>query len=118
MVGTMVLLATIFHLWDPQSYPDAMFHILTGTFMLGVFFIATDYVTAPITAAGKIVFAVSCAVLIFVIRTWGSFPEGVGFAILLMNAATPLIDHYLRPRIYGRNRDGEPFDPGSNKNES
>jgi electron transport complex protein RnfD len=78
--------------------------------MLVAFFIATDYVTSPNTPPGQLLFGIGCGVLIFVIRSWGSYPEGTGFAILLMNAATPLIDHYIRPRIYGRYRNGKPID--------
>ena len=78
--------------------------------MLGAFFIATDPVGSPSTPRGQLVFGAACGILIYVIRTWAGFPEGVAFAVLLMNAATPLIDHYLRPRIYGRNSDGKPLD--------
>jgi electron transport complex protein RnfD len=78
--------------------------------MLGAFFIATDPVGSPSTPRGQIVYAMGCGALIYVIRTWAGFPEGVAFAVLLMNAATPLIDHYLRPRIYGRERSGAPLD--------
>jgi len=69
--------------------------------MLVAFFIATDYVTSPNTPTGQLVFGAGCGLLIFVIRTWGTYPEGAGFAILLMNAATPLIDHYIRPGFTG-----------------
>ncbi|WP_306305927.1 RnfABCDGE type electron transport complex subunit D [Methylomonas koyamae] len=78
--------------------------------MLVAFFIATDYVTSPNTPQGQIIFGAGCGLLIYVIRTWGGYPEGTGFAILLMNAVTPLIDHYIRPRIYGRYRNGKPLD--------
>ncbi len=109
MLGTVALLATLFNFINPALYPDALFHLLSGGLMLGAFFIATDLVTSPSTRTGQIIFGAGCGALVFVIRSWGSFPEGVGFAVLLMNAATPLIDHYVRPRIYGRNRKGEPL---------
>ncbi|KPJ90461.1 MAG: electron transporter RnfD [Gammaproteobacteria bacterium SG8_11] len=109
MLGTVALLATLFNLIAPEQYPDAMFHLLSGGLMLGAFFIATDLVTSPSTRLGQLIFGAGCGALVFVIRSWGAFPEGVGFAVLLMNAATPLIDHYIRPRIYGRNRKGEPL---------
>lgn len=74
--------------------------------MLGVFFIATDPVTSPTSRLGQLLFGMGCGLLTYVIRTWGGYPEGVAFAVVLMNAATPLIDHYLRPRIYGRTWSG------------
>jgi electron transport complex protein RnfD len=109
MLGSVALLATVFNLAAPERYPDAIFHLLSGGLVLGAFFIATDLVTSPSTRAGQLIFGAGCGVFVFVIRSWGGYPEGVGFAVLLMNAATPLIDHYVRPRIYGRNRKGEPL---------
>ena len=109
MLGSVALLATVFHFAAPELYPDALFHLFSGGLMLGAFFIATDLVTSPNTRLGQLVFGAGCGVLVFVIRSWGAFPEGVGFAVLIMNAATPIIDHYIRPRIYGRNRKGEPL---------
>lgn len=101
MLGTVTLLASLFTLIDPNTYADPLFHLLGGGLMLGAFFIATDPVTSPASNAGKIIFGAGCGALLFVIRTWGGYPEGMAFAILLMNAATPLIDHYIKPRIYG-----------------
>ena len=118
MLGSVALLATLFHLFSPERYPDAIFHLLSGGLMLGAFFIATDLVTSPSTRLGQIIFGAGCGTLVFVIRSWGAFPEGVGFAVLLMNAATPLIDHYVRPRIYGRDRKGEPLPVTSDKKRS
>jgi electron transport complex protein RnfD len=109
MLGTVALLAALFNFVAPELYPDALFHLFSGGLMLGAFFIATDLVTSPSTRTGQLIFGAGCGALVFVIRSWGAFPEGVGFAVLLMNAATPLIDHYVRPRIYGRNRKGEPL---------
>ncbi len=110
MLATVAVLATIMHFIDPSRYADAGVHLFSGGLMLGAFFIATDPVGSPSTPRGQIVYAIGCGALIYVIRTWAGFPEGVAFAVLLMNAATPLIDHYLRPRIYGRERTGEPLD--------
>ena len=78
--------------------------------MLGAFFIATDYVTSPNTALGQLIFGLGCGLLTYVIRTWGGYPEGVAFAVLLMNALTPIIDRYVKPRIYGRDRKGKPLE--------
>ncbi|MGZ8915737.1 MAG: RnfABCDGE type electron transport complex subunit D [Methylobacter sp.] len=107
---TVMLLASVFHLMDSEHYVSPFLHLNSGAMMCVAFFIATDYVTSPNTPAGQLVFGAGCGLLIFVIRTWGAYPEGAGFAILLMNAATPLIDHYIRPRIYGRDRKGKPLE--------
>ena len=80
---------------------DWLFHLLSGGLILGAFFMATDYVTSPLTAKGQIVFGIGCGLLTAVIRLWGGYPEGVSYAILIMNAATPIIDRYTKPRIYG-----------------
>ncbi|MFO7592506.1 MAG: RnfABCDGE type electron transport complex subunit D [Pseudomonadota bacterium] len=110
MLATVGVLATLMHLLDPSTYADAGVHLLSGGLVLGAFFIATDPVGSPSSSQGKLVYAAGCGVLIYVIRTWAGFPEGVAFAVLIMNAATPLIDHYMQPRIYGRNRHGDPLD--------
>lgn len=109
MFIAVLLPASVFHLLDPQRYADPLFHLLSGGLILGALFIATDPVTSPSTPAGRLLFGSGCGLLTYVIRTWGGYPEGVGFAVLLMNACTPLIDHYIRPRIYGRNRRGAPL---------
>jgi len=101
LLGSVAVLAAIFHLIDPLRYGDPLFHLLSGGLMLGAFFIATDPVTSPVSSMGKIVFGAGCGLLLFIIRNWGGYPEGMAFAVLLMNAATPLIDHYIKPRIYG-----------------
>lgn len=110
MLATVILLATIFNEYNPDRYVNALFHVLNGGALLAAFFIATDLVTSPATSLGKIIFGIGCGAIEYIIRTWGSFPEGVGFAVLLMNALTPLIDHYLRPRIYGRTWSGQPLE--------
>jgi len=69
--------------------------------MLGAFFMATDYVTSPMTGKGMIIFGAGCGIITMVIRLWGGYPEGVSFAILLMNSATPLIDRYTVPKRFG-----------------
>ena len=80
---------------------DPLFHILAGGLMLGAFFMATDYVTSPLTNRGKVIFGVSLGVLTMLIRHFGGMPEGVCYSILFMNAMTPLIDRYTRERPYG-----------------
>jgi electron transport complex protein RnfD len=110
LLGTVMVLSAVFHLIDGQHYLGPMVHLTSGALLCVAFFIATDYVTSPNTPAGKIIFGCGCGLLIFVIRTWGAYPEGAGFAVLLMNAATPLIDYYIRPQIYGRDRKGKPLE--------
>lgn len=80
---------------------DPIFHLLAGGLMLGAFFMATDMVTTPITRLGKAIFGVGAGILVVLIRLYGGYPEGVLFSILLMNIATPIINRYTRPRIYG-----------------
>ncbi|MCK9430276.1 MAG: RnfABCDGE type electron transport complex subunit D [Candidatus Omnitrophica bacterium] len=80
---------------------DWLFHILSGGLILGAFFMATDYVATPLTSKGQIIFGVGCGLLTAIIRLWGGYPEGVSYAILMMNAATPFIDRYTKNRIYG-----------------
>lgn len=110
LLGTVMVLSSLFHLIDNQHYVSPMLHLTSGALVCVAFFIATDYVTSPNTTTGQLVFGFGCGLLIFVIRTWGAYPEGAGFAVLLMNAATPLIDYYIRPQIYGRDRKGKPLE--------
>lgn len=109
MIGSLLLLATLFHWLAPDTYPGPLVHLLSGATLLGAFFIATDLVTSPVTGKGQLLFGAGCGLLVFVIRTWAGYPEGMAFAVLLMNALTPLIDHYIRPRVYGRDRKGDPL---------
>ncbi len=110
LLGTVFILATGFYAYDSSHYLGPFFHLCSGALILTAFFIATDYVTSPNTPLGQITFGIGCGGLIFVIRTWGAYPEGAGFAVLLMNSVTPLIDHYIRPRIYGRDLKGKPLE--------
>jgi electron transport complex protein RnfD len=80
---------------------DPLFGVLSGGLLLGGFFMATDYVTAPVTTRGRLIFGLGCGLITVLIRYFGGFPEGVNYAILLMNMLTPIIDRYVRPRIYG-----------------
>jgi RnfABCDGE-type electron transport complex D subunit len=112
MLASIALPAAILHAVDPAHYLDAGTHLLSGGAMLGAFFIATDYVTSPNTKAGQLIFGAGCGLLTWVIRTYAGYPEGVAFAVLLMNSLTPIIDSYVRPRIYGRDRKGAALEPG------
>ncbi|MEW7983585.1 MAG: RnfABCDGE type electron transport complex subunit D [gamma proteobacterium symbiont of Phacoides pectinatus] len=109
MLGALALLALIFNLINPERYAGPLFHLTSGAALLGAFFIATDLVTSPVSVRGQLLFGAGCGVFVYIIRTWAGYPEGVAFAVMLMNACTPLIDHYLKPRIYGRDRKGEPL---------
>jgi len=81
---------------------NVLIPLLSGGLVLGAFFMATDYVTAPVTKTGQLVFGIGCGLITGVIRIWGGYPEGVSYAILLMNAATPLIDKFVKPRRFGQ----------------
>jgi len=100
-IGTVVVVTGIPYLVAPERYLDPLTHVLAGGLMLGAIFMATDMVTSPVTRKGMLIFGIGCGVLTGVIRMWGGYPEGVSFAILLMNAVTPLIDRYTKPRVFG-----------------
>jgi len=87
--------------WDNDAYVPLTLHILGGATMIGAFFIATDPVSASTTYLGKLIYGAGIGILIYVIRTWGSYPDAVAFAVLLMNFAAPFIDQYTQPRTYG-----------------
>lgn len=109
ILATLFALASLMNLLGGPSYPNGVYHVLAGSTLLGAFFIATDLVTSPITARGQLIFGAGIGLLVYVIRTWAGYPEGMAFAVMLMNACTPLIDHYVKPRIFGRDRKGEPL---------
>jgi electron transport complex protein RnfD len=109
MIGTLFVMGTLFNLWDASRFAPGYFHIMSGATVLGAFFIATDYVTSPVTTKGQLVFGFGVGLLTWVIRTFAGYPEGMAFAILLMNSLTPIIDQYTRPRMFGRTRRGEPL---------
>lgn len=98
--------ALLFHSIDSTHYASPLVHLFSGGLILGAFFIATDPVTSPNTAMGQLIFGAGCGLMTWIIRTWGGYPEGVAFAVLMLNAGTPIIDHYVKPRIYGRDRKG------------
>ena len=109
MLAGIAIPAAIVHAVDPARYLDMGAHVLSGGAMLGAFFIATDYVTSPNAPRGQLIFGFGCGLLTYIIRTWAGYPEGVAFAVLLMNSMTPIIDTYFKPRIYGRDRKGNPL---------
>jgi electron transport complex protein RnfD len=103
-LGSVAALAALLNLADPARFPGAGFHLVTGGLVLGALFMATDYVTSPVTPRGMLIYGAGCGSLTWLIRSFGGYPEGVSFAILLMNMLTPLIDTYTRPRVFGEDR--------------
>lgn len=103
IIATILVFSGILHLAAP-SYADPMTVLLSGGVMLGAIFMATDYVTSPMTHKGQIIYGILIGILTIVIRNWGSYPEGMSFAILIMNAFTPLINMYVRPKRFGEVR--------------
>ncbi len=103
MILTVLVGATIFYKMDPTHNLPPHYHLLTGGFLLGALFMATDMVTTPVTRGGMILFGIGCGLITLLIRKWGGYPEGVSFSILIMNALTPLINQLVRPRVFGHN---------------
>ncbi|MBN2166928.1 MAG: RnfABCDGE type electron transport complex subunit D [Marinilabiliaceae bacterium] len=101
VIGTIFIFTGILHLANPNIYISPVFHILTGGVMLGAIFMATDYVTSPMSRKGMIVFGVGIGVITVAIRVFGAYPEGLSFAILIMNGFVPLIDKYIKPKRFG-----------------
>ncbi len=101
---TVAVLAAVFNAINSERFAPPLFHLLAGGLMLCAFFMATDPVSSPMGIKGHVVFGIGCGILTWVIRTWGGYPEGAMFAVLLMNCTVPLIDHYFRPRVYGHRR--------------
>ena len=100
IIGTVFVFCGVLHLANP-IYADPFAEILTGGLMLGAIFMATDYVTSPMTGKGQIIYGIAIGLLTVVIRNWGSYPEGMSFAILIMNAFTPIINTYVKPKRFG-----------------
>ncbi|MFW5454379.1 electron transport complex subunit RsxD [Thioalkalivibrio sulfidiphilus] len=102
VLGGLAVTAGLFWIVDPDAFASPAFHVFSGAAILGAFFIATDPVSASTTPMGRILYGIGIGVLIYVIRTWGGYPDAVAFAVLLMNMAAPTIDHYTRPRVFGQ----------------
>jgi len=111
VLGTVVLLTLPAWLSDPGTNPFPLQHVFSGALVLGAFFIATDPVTGCTTPRGQLVFGAGVALLTLAIRRWGAYPDGLAFAVLLMNCAAPWIDLHARPRIYGEHRPAPPGKP-------
>ncbi len=100
-LGTAGIFALILWLINPAEYVNPLYHLLAGGMMLGAIFMATDMVTSPITKSGQLIFGFGCGLLTIIFRCFGPMPEGVSFAILIMNAITPLIDKAFKPKRFG-----------------
>jgi electron transport complex protein RnfD len=100
-IGTVFVFTAICHYANPAVYIPPMYHVLSGGLILGAIFMATDMVTSPLTEKGMIVFGIGCGIVTCLIRLWASYPEGVSFAILFMNALVPLIDDFTQKKPFG-----------------
>jgi electron transport complex protein RnfD len=101
MMGTIFVFTGVLWLTNSEKYADPVFQLLTGGIFLGAIFMATDYVTSPMTKKGMVIFGVGIGIITVVIRVFGGYPEGVSFAILIMNAIVPLINRYCKPKRFG-----------------
>lgn len=102
ILGTVVVLSTIFHLISPEQFTGPLFNLLTGGMLLGACFMATDYVTSPMSDLGGVIYGIGIGVIVMMIRYFGAYPEGMSFAILIMNIAVPLINNWCHNKKYGR----------------
>lgn len=102
MLASLSLLALLFHGIDPAHYPTAFFYLLHGATIFGACFIITDPVSGSTTPLGKLIFGAGVGALVFIIRTWGNFPDAMAFAVLIMNITVPFLDRYTRPPAFGK----------------
>lgn len=96
--------AFLFYAINPDYYASPAFHVFSGAAVIGAFFIATDPVSGSTTVIGRLIFGAGIGLLTYIIRTWGGYPDAIAFAVLLMNMATPMIDHYTQPRVFGHSK--------------
>ncbi len=101
VLGSIVIFTTILWLINPEKNADPMFHVLAGGVLLGAIYMATDYVTSPMNPKSMIIYGCGIGILTVIIRVWGAYPEGVSFAILIMNAFVPLMNAYIKPKRFG-----------------
>lgn len=105
--GTLFCVAGLAHMHDPMHFAGPMFHLFSGAAMLAAFFIFTDPVGGPTTFKGRVIYSALAALLVWLIRSYGSFPDGVAFTALLMNLCVPLIDAWTQPKAFGKKGDGK-----------
>jgi len=101
-LGSVIIFSGIFWLIDPTIYINPLFHLVTGGLMLGVFYMATDMVSSPMVPKGMIIYGIGAGLITMLIRIWGAYPEGVSFAILIMNAFVPLLNRSFKPKRFGK----------------
>ncbi|MGK7396701.1 MAG: RnfABCDGE type electron transport complex subunit D [Candidatus Cyclobacteriaceae bacterium M3_2C_046] len=106
LIGSVFVFTGALWLVNPEQYADPVFHVLTGGALLGAFFMATDYVTSPMHYRGMIIFGIGIGLLTVLIRVFGAYPEGISFAILIMNGFVPLINKYFKPKRFGKVKHG------------
>ncbi len=104
MLAGMVVISLVFNLYDADIYASPLFHLFAGGTMLGAFFIATDPITASTTTKGRLIYGAAIGILAYLIRTWGGYPDGIAFAVLITNIAVPIIDQHTRPTVLGENQ--------------
>ena len=102
MISAIIVFAMIYHLIDDSRFASPLFHLFSGATLLGAFFIATDPVTASTTPTGRLIYGAMIGSLVYIIRTWGGYPDAIAFAVLLGNLAAPTIDYFTRPRVFGQ----------------
>lgn len=104
MLLALLFISSVTYLIEPTVTATPLFHLLSGGTMLGAFFIATDPVSGSTTDTGRLIFGAGVGLLTYIIRVWGGYPDGVAFAVIIMNMLVPLIDYYTQPRVYGARR--------------
>ena len=101
IIGTVGVFAAIFWMINPNEYINPVYHLLSGGLMLGAIYMATDMVSSPMNHKGQLIYGIGIGIITISIRLWGAYPEGISFAILIMNAFTPLINTYVKPKRFG-----------------
>ena len=101
IILTVLVVSGIFWMVNPEMYVNPVYHIFTGGLMLGAIFMATDMVTSPMTGKGQLIYGIGIGLITISIRMFGAYPEGISFAILIMNAFVPLINMYIKPKRFG-----------------
>ncbi|MFD1382372.1 electron transport complex subunit RsxD [Rhodanobacter aciditrophus] len=115
LLAALAVMAGVFYVTDPSNAATPLFHLTTGAAMFGAFFIATDPVSSCTSNKGKLFYGAGIGILVFIIRTWGGYPDGIAFGVLLMNFAAPLIDYYTQPRAYGHKKAKKGLNIGGDK---
>ena len=101
VLATLTVFSSLFFCWDNNHYASPLLHLLSGATMMGAFFIATDPVSAATSLKGRLIYGAGIGALLYIIRTWGGYPDAIAFAVLFMNLSAPMIDHLVQPRTFG-----------------